>query len=258
MANERECRGNPLNRRPAPGQAPRVTGVWFNCLGILLAAGLAPRAPDRRLPAVSRVHTWLGIFALYVGTTLLLAPFRDSLSRGARAVGIALAALILGNLVGKAARLQKASNRIGSWAMQRLRSGSAGMRRERWTGVAALVLANPVGWVGAAWEAVSGDWRILALKTFLDALALVAWVGSFGRSLAVVAVPAGLALAGMEWAMRPLAAGLESRGLLEPAGAAVGWYLFAAASTLFGVRKAPLADYLPALGLAPLLAWWWR
>ncbi|MFM7102527.1 MAG: DUF554 family protein [Verrucomicrobiota bacterium] len=235
-----------------------MTGVWFNCLGLLLAAGLAPREPDRHGAAMSRVHTWLGVFALYVGTTLLLAPFRDSLSRGLRAVGIALAALILGNLVGKAARLQKASNRVGSWAMNRLGPGSSATPGERWSGVAALVLANPVGWVGAAWEAVSGDWRILALKTFLDALALVAWVGPFGRSLAVVAIPAGLALAGVEWAMRPLAAVLESRGLLECAGAATGWYLFAAASTLFGGRKAPLADYLPALGLAPLLAWWWR
>jgi hypothetical protein len=24
------------------------------------------------------------------------------------------------------------------------------------------------------------------------------------------------------------------------------------------VRKAPLADYLPALVIAPLLTWWWR
>jgi uncharacterized membrane protein YqgA involved in biofilm formation len=39
--------------------------------------------------------------------------------------------------------------------------------------------------------------------------------------------------------------------------AAAGLLVLSSAMLIFGTRKVSLADYLPCLAVAPLLAWWW-
>jgi uncharacterized membrane protein YqgA involved in biofilm formation len=46
--------------------------------------------------------------------------------------------------------------------------------------------------------------------------------------------------------------------LLDPINATAGMLVFCIALIILDLKKIELADYLPSLVFAPLLAWWWR
>ena len=48
------------------------------------------------------------------------------------------------------------------------------------------------------------------------------------------------------------------RRMLAGADATAGLLVFCIALIILELKKIELADYLPSLAFAPLLAWWWR
>jgi uncharacterized membrane protein YqgA involved in biofilm formation len=48
---------------------------------------------------------------------------------------------------------------------------------------------------------------------------------------------------------------LRAHGLVDPVNAVGGLLVFSVALVILGVKKIELADYLPSLVVAPLLAW---
>jgi uncharacterized membrane protein YqgA involved in biofilm formation len=80
----------------------------------------------------------------------------------------------------------------------------------------------------------------------------------FGWSVAAAALPvfvyqATLTLVGAQF----LAPWLAQHHLTEPVGVTCGLLVMFVALVIFEVRKIELADYLPSLAIAPLLAWLW-
>jgi uncharacterized protein len=51
---------------------------------------------------------------------------------------------------------------------------------------------------------------------------------------------------------------LEQQELVNSINATGGLLICCISLIIFEVKKVPLADYLPALAVAPLLTWWWR
>ena len=51
---------------------------------------------------------------------------------------------------------------------------------------------------------------------------------------------------------------LAKHSLLDPINATAGLLVFCIALIILELKKIELADYLPSLAFAPLLAWWWR
>jgi hypothetical protein len=78
----------------------------------------------------------------------------------------------------------------------------------------------------------------------------------FGWPSALSAFPVfaflgGITLACQLW-VRPF---LETHGLVDPVNAVAGLVACAIALMIFEVRRVELANFLPALAVAPLLAW---
>jgi uncharacterized membrane protein YqgA involved in biofilm formation len=235
-----------------------MTGAFLNAIGILLGGlfGLAQRAP---LSARSQdfLRRALGAATAFFGLRLIWLNVNGSFWQCARQILIALLAIVLGNLAGKILRLQKISNRLGRFAGKLISSAQSGPPRKAggFNACAILFCAAPLGILGAVTEGLSGDFYLLAVKAVMDALAMTGFVKIFGWPSALSAFPVFIFLGAImlvcQFCARPF---LDSHDLICPVGAAAGLVACAVALVIFEVRKVELANYLPALAVAPLLA----
>jgi hypothetical protein len=87
----------------------------------------------------------------------------------------------------------------------------------------------------------------------------MSFVKQFRWPVALAAVPVLLFLNGLALAVHAFARPwLEARGLVPAVNAAAGLVICATALVVLEVRRVELANYLPALVVAPLLGWWLR
>jgi uncharacterized membrane protein YqgA involved in biofilm formation len=105
-------------------------------------------------------------------------------------------------------------------------------------------------------DGLSGYFYLLAFKGVMDGLAMASFVKMFRWPAALSAIPV-FALLGFitlicQLYARPF---LEDRQLLDPVNAAAGLVACAIALVIFEVRKVELANFLPSIAIAPLLAW---
>jgi uncharacterized membrane protein YqgA involved in biofilm formation len=93
----------------------------------------------------------------------------------------------------------------------------------------------------------------------MDGLAMMGFVTLFGWGGMLSALPVFL-LQGSITLACDLYAGplLREQGLVQSVNLVAGLIICAVGLVVFEIRRVPLADFLPALVLAPLLTWLWR
>ena len=244
-----------------------MTGAFLNALGILIGAlfGLAmPRPLSVRMQVF--FHSALGVSTIGFGLRLVWLSVNGPFLSGLKQLFIAVLALTLGFWIGKLLRLQKISNRLGHHAGRLVASASTGAPRKIGDGFIActiLFCAAPLGLLGAVTdglppaESPSGYFWLLAVKAVMDGLAMTGFVRLFGWPSAMSAFPVYAFLDGItfvcQFYVKPF---LAAHGLVDPVGAVGGLVACAIALMIFEVRRVELANFLPALAVAPLLAWW--
>jgi hypothetical protein len=97
---------------------------------------------------------------------------------------------------------------------------------------------------------------LLAVKAVMDGLAMTGFVKMFGWFSALSAFPVFIFLGAITFAIQFYAKPfLDSHNLISPVNAVAGLIACAVALVIFEVRKVELANYLPALAIAPALAY---
>lgn len=90
----------------------------------------------------------------------------------------------------------------------------------------------------------------------MDGLATWGFVSIFGWGVLLAALPVlalqGTITLGCAEFLKPF---LEAHNLLEPLNATSGMLIFSVALVVLELKKIELADYLPSLFFAPLIAW---
>jgi uncharacterized membrane protein YqgA involved in biofilm formation len=244
-----------------------MTGAFLNAMGILIGGlfGLALRHPLSLRTQVF-FRSALGAFTIFFGLRLVWLSVNGTFLPASKQLLIAVLAVTLGFWIGKLLRLQKISNRLGRHAGHLVAAASAGAPRkigDGFTACAILFCAAPLGWLGAVtdglplMESPSGDFWLLAVKAVMDGLAMTGFVKIFGWPSAMSAFPVYAFLGGITFACQFYAQPfLAAHGLVDPVNAASGLIAWAIALMIFEVRRVELANFLPALAVAPLLAWW--
>jgi uncharacterized membrane protein YqgA involved in biofilm formation len=179
----------------------------------------------------------------------------------AKQVLIMLLAMSLGKLIGGLLRLQKLSNRAGQFANQQFKAAGEG-RPPDWnaaflTGVAAFCGgALPV--LGAVQAGLSNYWATLAIKTAVDVLAAMAFTQVLGWGVALSAI----AVFAYQGSFTLLAVKLEPwlmrLDVVDSINAVGGMLVFCVALVIFELKRIELADYLPALIVAPVITHFWK
>jgi hypothetical protein len=240
-----------------------TTGTLLNVAGILTGGmlGLLRRKPLSP-PKESFFRVMLGAFTVYFGLQLTWMSLGGPFFQIAKQIVIAILAMILGKLAGRLLHLQKLSNRLGQVARDKIRDArpdASNRTSDGFETCALLFCAAPLGILGAVEDGLGGYFYPLALKGVMEGLATMGFVSVFGwgsllAALPVLALQGSIALSCARF-IEPF---LQTHGLSNSVNAVGGLLVFSVALVILDLKKIALADYLPSLAVAPLLAWAWR
>ncbi len=241
-----------------------MIGTALNVAGIL-AGGLAGATVAKHLHprTQQRIRTGLAGVVVYTAGVIVWSAVHGPIGAAAKQFAIAALALVAGNLLGRRLGLQRALDRLGREAGGRFAKASAAAPGTEAVSVGAgfmtctlLFCANPVALLGAVQDGVGGEWRTLALKAALDGLAAMGLAATFRWAPLLAAVPV-LALEGtLTLVARAVAERVGQPALVDSVNLTGGLIVACVALVVLDLRKVPLADYLPALVVAPLLTRW--
>ncbi|MCX8089781.1 MAG: DUF554 domain-containing protein [Verrucomicrobiae bacterium] len=240
-----------------------VTGAILNAAGIVIGGliGLAWRTPlAPQTQAFFKLA--IGLLTMFFGLRLAWSGLSGDVLHVFKQIGIALLAIVVGNLLGQLLGFQRTSNRLGQYARQLMESARPGEPQRFHYGLTAcsiLFCAAPLGWIGAVTDGLVDDYHPLAVKALMDGLAMMGFVTMFGWGATLAALPVFL-LQGTITLACDVWAGpwLRELGLVQSVSLVAGLIICAVGLVIFEIRRVELADFLPALAVAPLLTWWWR
>lgn len=222
-----------------------VSGTLLNAATVLIGGTLGALVGDR-LP--QRIHQALfgalGLFTVLIG---LLNAFTT------RNVLILLGSLLIGVLVGEALNIERGLQRLGDWAQKKLaRPGST--LSEAFVTASLIFCVGPLSILGSLDNGLTGDTTKLVIKATLDGFAALAIGATLGwgvlLSIAVILVYQG----GISLLAHGIAPVLNANpDAITELTATGGLVLVAIGLKLLQIRDLRVANWLPALAIAPLL-----
>lgn len=235
-------------------------GAFINALGILLGSiiGLAATS-TLSLRTQLLCRNAIGAFNFFFGLRLLYLSIGGRFLHCIKELFITMFALVLGFWIGKFLRFQKASNYLGRIAGKVILASQKQPPKnlaDGFNACAILFCAAPLGLVGAITEGLSGYFYLLVVKAFMDALAMIGFIKVFRWPSALSAIAVFFFYSVISMAVELYAKPHLTQPELDSATAAAGLIACIITIVIFEVRKVELANYLPALAVAPLLTKW--
>lgn len=225
-----------------------LLGVLANTLTVLLGGSLGLFC-RRGLPerVTHGVMVGIGLCTLYLGISGSLACENPLLM---------IVAVALGAVLGFALNLDRGINRLGRWVESKFaeRAGAKTSVAEGFVSASLLFCVGAMTVVGSLEAGLRGDNTTLYTKSLLDLISSLMLAASLGPGVlcagVVVLVGQGtlVLLAG---ALQPLL----PQGAITAMSAAGSLLLIGLGLNLLGIAKIKVANYLPAILLAPAV-WW--
>ena len=182
-----------------------------------------------------------------------------SFSRLAARFGIVFVALILGALLGRLLTLQRQLDKLGAYARKRLAKSDAEGQgvSEGFVVCTILFCVGPMSLVGPIQDGLDkGIPFPLLAKSGMDGIATLAMVPRYGWGPMLAVIP----VVSMQGTVTLLARSFEplkdNPEMLAATSLTGGLMVLTIVLVILEIRKVPLADYLPALAIAPLMAAW--
>jgi uncharacterized protein len=222
-----------------------VDGTLINACAVLIGGTLGALVGDR-LP--SRIHEALfGVLGLF---TVLIGLLDAITTKNAL---IVLGSLLIGVLLGEAANIERGLQRAGDWAQRRLAKPGSTLS-EAFVMASLIFCVGPLSILGSLDNGLSGDTTKLVIKATLDGFTALAIGATLGwgvlLSIAVILIyQGGISL--LAHSIAP-ALGANPDAIIELT-ATGGLILVAIGLKLLKLRDLRVANWLPALVVAPLL-----
>ena len=165
-----------------------------------------------------------------------------------------LAALLLGGLIGSALKLELRLDAFGESLRSRFGASSGGTFVEGFVSASLLFAIGPLAILGSISDGMRQGIDQLLLKSSLDFFAALAFAASLGWGVAASALPVGIYQGA--WTLLGLGLGNILAGYQIDAMTVVGGLMLVCiALRLLKIKEVPVGNLLPALALAPLLAY---
>lgn len=229
-----------------------LTGTLLNVATVLAGTVIGVLAGSRMPPRMQEsLVTGLGLFTALIGVSMGLRVFTDAGARPGDDLAV-LAAILLGVTIGEVLRLHDGLGWLGGWFQRRLARGERPSRIAEGFVTASLVFCvGPLTILGSLENGLTGDIRLLAIKSLLDGVASIAFAAALGwgvalSALTVLVVQGGIA--GFAFLLRDV---MDAPTILAIT-AAGGVILLGVALRLLDLKAVRVANFLPALLLAPI------
>jgi uncharacterized membrane protein YqgA involved in biofilm formation len=227
-----------------------LTGTLINIATVLLGGTVGiffgSRLPDR---IRETVIAGLGLFTAAIGLQMFL--------KTENAI-VVLGSLLLGGLLGEWWRIEDGLHNVGGFLERHFTRQNdplaTGSRFIRGFLTASLVFCvGPMTILGSIQDGLSGDYRLLAIKSILDGFAALAFASSLGvgvlfSTLVILVFQGSLSLLAFQ------AQAWISPAMMNEMTAAGGLLLIGiAVSSLLEIKPIRVGNFLPALVIAPLI-----
>jgi uncharacterized membrane protein YqgA involved in biofilm formation len=228
-----------------------VTGTWINIgtvlLGTLLGVTVGGRLTES---AQQRVLFGLGMVTLVIGVGLALTWSGPGTTRGTPLY--VLGSILLGGLVGEALRIEDRLEAVGRWVQRRLSSAEQSTVAEGFVDASLLFCVGSLAVVGSIQDGLTGDYQTLATKAVLDGFAAIALASTLGWGVGLSAITILVYQGAISLGAGAFAEILrgEALAVLNSAG---GVTIIGIALKLLALKDVKVANYLPALVIAPAL-----
>jgi uncharacterized membrane protein YqgA involved in biofilm formation len=221
------------------------TGTLLNLLTVLAGGVLGTVLGDRLAPRLREtVVAGVGLFVVAMGVKFAI----DTAN-----LLYLLGAILIGGVIGSLAGMERRLDRFGETVQRRFATpGGSSTIAEGFVTASIVFCVGPLTFLGAIQNGLTGDASLLVIKSVLDGFSAIAFAATLGwgvlLSLVVILVYQGGLAAGAS-----LFAGLLSDAQLREMSAVGGLLILGVGLKLLKIRDVQVADYLPAIAVAPLL-----
>ncbi|HEX8597402.1 MAG TPA: DUF554 domain-containing protein [Chloroflexia bacterium] len=230
-----------------------ISGTLLNVLTVLVG-GMLGLLVGGRLP-----ERFQGIIFNGLGLATLLIGMQNALTTGN--ILVLLGGILIGGLIGEWLRLDYRLDNLGNYLQKRLagdtnRKGSATFS-EAFVTSSLIFCVGPLTILGSIQNGISGDITFLAIKSMLDGFAAFAFAASLGWGVLVSSVTVLVYQGALSLIASLAMSGVPSRDnpyIIEMT-AAGGLIILGVGLRLLNIKELKLANYLPALAVAPALVW---
>ncbi len=239
-----------------------MIGTWINVGAILVGGTLGLLFHKGLSNAVQhRIRMILGVLIIYVGLMTTWDALRAPFSHFIKQLVVIFLSLILGNLIGRALKLQKRLNRVGEVAREKFskaQSDAEGGRRfsEGFVTCTLLFCVGPMAILGSLQDGLTGNFKTLASKALLDGLASLVFARTFGWSVLLSALPVLAYQGTITLSAQVIKPWVDHPELMSSVNATGGLLVVCISMVVLDVQRVPLANYLPSLIVAPVLSYY--
>ena len=232
-------------------------GTLVNVIAILAGSSLGIAAGARLTKKSQGLITDVLGLITALGAASALSPlwspiFETSLPQGSTLLVI-LASMLLGGLLGSALSLETRLDSFGENLRKRFRASQETPFVEGFVSASLLFVIGPLAILGSVSDGMSQGIDQLILKSSLDFFAAMAFASTLGWGVAASAIP--VAIYQGAWTILGLAIGsVLSQYQIDAMTICGGLMLVGIALRLLDIKKIAVANLLPALIIAPLLA----
>jgi hypothetical protein len=226
-----------------------MTGTLLNILAVLIGGALGTWLGDKLPQRWRETVLWgLGLFVISVGAQMTFES-QNAL--------ITLGSVLVGGLLGEWWDIEARLKGLGAWLETRLarNTDTAGTARfiKGFVSASLIFCVGPMTILGSIQDGLTGNYQLLAIKSVLDGFAALAFAASLGvgvlfSTLIILIYQGGLSLLAAQaqnLLTTPMIAEMTAAGGLLVMGIGV--------SALLELKPIRIANYLPALVIAPLI-----
>lgn len=223
-----------------------TTVIVGGILGLLIGRRLPERIKALVVSAIGLMTIVLGVSAA-IHTENALIP---------------LVALVLGAIIGELIDIDKGINHLGDWLKQRFdRAGSEQNFTTAFVIASLQFCVGPLTILGAINDGLTGNYSLLAIKAVLDGFSAIIFASTFGVGVlfagaTVLIFQGGISL--LAGYIKPVLvsipnASMSAQPRVIELSAVGGVILIGLALNILEVKRMKVANFLPALLLAPLI-----
>jgi uncharacterized protein len=230
--------------RPYYADLSALSGTLLNALTVLVGGLLGTVLGDRLSESLrANVVRGVGLFVVAMGTKLAI----DSSN-----LLYVLGSILLGGLVGSLLGLDRRLNDLGAALQRRFARPGESTVAEAFVTASIVFCVGPLTFLGAIQNGLTGDASLLAIKSVLDGFTSIALAATLGWGV-LLTIPVILLYQGGLALGAAALAGLLSDLQLREMSAVGGLLLLGVGLRLLTIRDVKVADFLPAILVAPLL-----
>jgi uncharacterized membrane protein YqgA involved in biofilm formation len=222
-----------------------MLGTAINA-GTVIAGSVVGVSIGSRLP--ERIRT-----TVLSGLGLIVSVIGLQMAFGSKNILIVLGSVLVGSMMGEVLRIEDGLTRLGAFLESILvKDNKGGAFGEGFVSASLIFCIGPMAILGSINDGLSGDYQLLAVKSALDGFAAIAFAASLGWGVLFSA----LSIFIYQGSITLFATVLE-RVLTEPMIAEMtatgGVIIVGIGLKLLNIKDIRLANFLPALAVAPLI-----